>query len=137
MFKKFFGLIGCMILATAGICASPREEIVISEEFISPCWDKYDCHASSLVETTEGEVLVVWKGGHGEGKSNIDIDSKVGLWQSRFDGKKWSLREMIHFETESVVWNPVLTQLSSRGTASFLSRRSQSTAFCGFCETLI
>lgn len=113
MLSKFFSLIGYMILAAVGICAAPREEIVISEEFISPQWDKYDCHTSSLVQITNGDILAIWKGGYGEGKSNIDLGSKVGIWQARYDGEKWSAAEMIHFETDSVVWNPVIAQLPS------------------------
>ncbi len=82
-------------------------DLAQSEEFLSPAWEKYDCHSSSLVETNTGEILVVWKGGLGEGKSNIDMPSKLGIWQTRYDGE-WSAPERVHFEAESVVWNPVL-----------------------------
>lgn len=88
-------------------------DLIQREEFLSPAWEKYDCHSSSLVEADNGELIVVWKGGIGEGKSNIDMASKVGIWQIRYDGMQWSTPEKIHFEEESVVWNPVLCKLLS------------------------
>lgn len=117
--------------------ASPfhKNEIVLSEEFLSPTWENYDCHSSSIVQIENGELLAFWKGGVGKGKSNIDIKSKVGIWQARFDGRAWSLPEEVHFEEDGIVWNPVATRLPSgeillfyrvgdspRDSAAFLKR---------------
>lgn len=87
--------------------------LIQREEFLSPAWEQYDCHSSSLVEMGEGKILAVWKGGLGEGKSNMNMPSKVGIWQARFDGKSWSPAEKVHFEEKSVVWNPVVCKSHS------------------------
>jgi predicted neuraminidase len=127
----------CTLCLFAEIFSLQREEVVISEQFLSPAWEKYDCHSSSLVQTSEGKILAVWKGGFGEGKSNFDIDSNVGIWQTYFDGNQWADAERIHFEEESVVWNPVLARSSTHeillfyrvgkapwGAVAFLKRSS-------------
>ncbi|MBS0604902.1 MAG: exo-alpha-sialidase [Verrucomicrobia bacterium] len=110
MFKK---VLACASLLASTLSALQREDVVLSEEFLSPAWEQYDCHSSSLVQNADGEILVVWKAGLGKGKSNFDIASKVGIWQVRFDGKSWSDAEKVHFEPDTVVWNPVLGQLAS------------------------
>ncbi len=106
-------VISIIFFQSANAISFHKNEIVLSEEFLSPAWENYDCHSSSIVETGNRELLVLWKGGFGKGKSNIDIKSKVGIWQSRFDGTNWSLPEEVHFEDDGVVWNPVVTMLPS------------------------
>jgi predicted neuraminidase len=41
------------------------------------------------------------------------MPSKVGIWQAQFDGTDWSPAQKVHFEEESVVWNPVVSKLPS------------------------
>ncbi len=112
MLQRLIVLLSIACSAGTGINALQREEIVIAEEFISPAWEKYDCHSSSIVQNENGEILAVWKGGIGEGKSNLDIASKVGIWQVHLYPNR-SAVEQVHFEQESVVWNPVLGKLPS------------------------
>ena len=99
--------------ATVFLCAGQclREEIILSEQLISPAWEKYDCHSSSLVQTSDGRILVVWKAGFGEGKSNLDFEANTGIWKAECVEINWSEPECIHYENESVVWNPVLVEL--------------------------
>lgn len=81
---------------------------IVKEEFLSPATGHFDCHSSSLVETGEGTLCAVWKGGAGEGKSNLDMKKGVGIWSSRFDGTAWSKPTEIVSAASSVCWNPVV-----------------------------
>jgi len=85
-----------------------NEPWILRAEFLSPEIENFDCHSSSIVETKKGHLCVVWKGGPGEGKSNIDIKENVGIWCSLFDGEGWSKAEEIITAAHSVCWNPVL-----------------------------
>lgn len=80
---------------------------LVKEEFLSPDIRQFDCHSSSIVEIEEGILYAVWKGGAGEGKSNIDMKTKVGVWSSKCDGGAWSEPKEI-VTGSSVCWNPVL-----------------------------
>lgn len=81
---------------------------ILKEEYISPDCKDFDCHSSTIVETTKGRFCAVWKGGPGHGRSNIEIKENVGLWQTLFDGTKWSAPQEIFNANRSVAWNPVL-----------------------------
>jgi predicted neuraminidase len=83
----------------------------LHEEFLSPDVEHFDCHSSSIIETIPGQFCVVWKGGPGEGKCNIDMKEKVGIWISLFDGMYWSEPREIVVVPQSVCWNPVLCKL--------------------------
>lgn len=114
--------------------AMAEDNFIVKEEWISPDIDNFDCHSSSIVETTPGQFCVVWKGGPGSGHSNKDINRNVGVWLSLFhDG--WSRPTEIINAPESVCWNPVLCKnpanelilfyrigSSPRSTVSFLKR---------------
>ena len=62
------------------LCSVEKDQVVISENFISPDLEDFDCHSSCLIETTSGILCAVWKGGPGKGKSNVDIKQNVGVW---------------------------------------------------------
>jgi predicted neuraminidase len=112
-----------------------RESWVLKEEFLSPERDHFDCHSSDIVETAPGCFCAVWKGGPGDGKSNIDIEKNVGIWLSLYTADGWSEPKEIVRAESSVCWNPVLCPLSEqeillffrigpdpRRTVSFLKR---------------
>lgn len=112
-------------------------EWLIKEEFLTPEREGFDCHSSSIIETTLGELCVVWKGGPGIGSSNNQIKENVGIWLSLFDGEIWSEPKEIVSAPNSVCWNPVLCQTPSeelllfyrigcdpRKVVSFLKRSS-------------
>lgn len=111
------------------------ESWILKSEFLSPEIERFDCHSSDIVETTAGSFCAVWKGGPGEGKSNIDIKKNVGIWLSLYAGGGWSEPRQIVAAENSVCWNPVLCKLSEkeillfgrigktpRDAASFLKR---------------
>lgn len=81
---------------------------LVKEEFLSPDSENFDCHSSSIIETTNGKYCVAWKGGPGTGKSNINITEKVGIWLSLFDGYNWSRPKEVVSAPKSVCWTPVL-----------------------------
>ncbi|PLK43412.1 exo-alpha-sialidase [Emticicia sp. TH156] len=66
-----------------------------------------ECHASSIVELSKGQMMATWFGGTRE--SNPD----VCIWIARYDGSKWSKPEkvadgVINDKLRYPTWNPVL-----------------------------
>lgn len=60
------------------------------------------CHASTVVQAGNGDLLCAWFGGTEE--KNPD----VGIWRSRFSGGAWSAPERAAKVNETAHWNPVL-----------------------------
>lgn len=60
------------------------------------------CHASTLVELPDGDVLAAWFGGKEEG------DPSVRIWMSRRSGGSWSKPAIVAQEEGVPCWNPVL-----------------------------
>jgi len=60
------------------------------------------CHASTIVEVSSGELLAAWFGGTAE------KDPDVGIWHARFEGERWSAPELLIKVDETAHWNPVL-----------------------------
>ena len=60
------------------------------------------CHASTVVELANGDLMAAWFGGTGEGKPD------VAIWAAKRAAGKWTEpREMVR-ERQSPCWNPVL-----------------------------
>ncbi len=82
-------------------------EGILKSEFIYETAPFPSCHASTLVEV-KGGLLAAWFGGTDERKPD------VGIWVSRFDGKRWStVTEIFNGVQEGKrypCWNPVLFQ---------------------------
>jgi predicted neuraminidase len=60
------------------------------------------CHASTVVELRNGELLAAWFGGTGEGKPD------VAIWAARRSPTGWSEPEELAREPNTPAWNPVL-----------------------------
>jgi predicted neuraminidase len=60
------------------------------------------CHASTVAETPDGNLVAAWFGGKKE------KDPDVGIWSSTFDGKAWSAPVEVAKVDETAHWNPVL-----------------------------
>ncbi len=60
------------------------------------------CHASTLVETSDRNIICAWFGGTAE--KNPD----VAIWTSIYDGEKWSYPQRTAKVREEAHWNPVL-----------------------------
>ena len=65
------------------------------------------CHASTVVETADGQFLAAWFGGKAEKAKDVQI------WASRFDGTAWSAPEVVGTEPGQPTWNPVLFRAPS------------------------
>ncbi|WP_432800340.1 exo-alpha-sialidase [Poriferisphaera sp. WC338] len=68
-----------------------------------------ECHASSIVQMSDGNYLAAWFGGTCEG--HIDVD----IWTSIYDGKSWSkprntANGIQHRDKRYWSWNPILHQ---------------------------
>ena len=74
----------------------------IRSEFIFERAPFASCHASTIVETVEGDFLAAWFGGTDEGAKD------VAIWMARFSGGKWSEPQLVAREAGVPTWNPVL-----------------------------
>ena len=61
-----------------------------------------ECHASSIVQAANGDLLAAWFAGTKE------KDPDVGVWWSRFTDGAWSAPIRIAKVSETAHWNPVL-----------------------------
>lgn len=74
----------------------------IRSEFIFERAPFASCHASTIVETAEGDFLAAWFGGTDEGARD------VAIWMARLSGGKWSEPQPVAREAGVPTWNPVL-----------------------------
>jgi predicted neuraminidase len=74
----------------------------IRSDFIFERAPFQQCHASTIVETAEGEFLAAWFGGSREGASDVSI------WMSRLSADQWSQPARVASEPGVPAWNPVL-----------------------------
>ncbi len=67
------------------------------------------CHASTMVQTTDGQLVAAWFGGKQEGAPD------VGIWSSRLEDSRWTKPVEVANGVQSPekrfpCWNPVLFQ---------------------------
>lgn len=86
-------------LAWAGMLRGANEAL---SEFVFDSAPFPSCHASTVVELPNGDLLSAWFGGAGEGKPD------VAIWASRRAGGKWTEPVEMVRERETPCWNPVL-----------------------------
>lgn len=60
------------------------------------------CHASTVMETKDGELLAAWFGGSDEGEND------VAIWLSRKGAEGWSAPVEVARHENTPTWNPVL-----------------------------
>lgn len=60
------------------------------------------CHASTVVELPNGDLMSAWFGGTGEGKPD------VAIWASQRTAGKWTQPAEMVRESQTPCWNPVL-----------------------------
>lgn len=83
------------VIAVTGAFAQIRE--FVSDQMPTP-----SCHASTLVELTNGDLLASWFGGTHEGAPD------VAIWQSRRTANGWSAPRAVIREPQIATYNPVL-----------------------------
>lgn len=71
------------------------------------------CHASTVVQASDGSLLCAWFGGTEE------KDPDVAIWMSRFADGAWSPPEKAAKVGETAHWNPVLFRDPKRGVYLF------------------
>ncbi|WP_297088103.1 exo-alpha-sialidase [uncultured Draconibacterium sp.] len=87
---------------------SPSKKAIVLEEFVFTERPTRDCHASTLLELDNGDLLCAWFGGTREG------DPDVNLWLARKPkGGKWQKPKSISDGNGNTLFNPVLVKLKS------------------------
>jgi predicted neuraminidase len=106
---RWLAALGSFSLAAIGFAAQSDSPAVISSGFINEKASYPESHASTLAETSSGDLVAAWFGGTKE--RNPD----VGIWFSRRVGNEWS--PAIEIATGLMpdgkrfpTWNPVLFQ---------------------------
>jgi predicted neuraminidase len=94
----------CMIVfwGFALVLSAARLPAGATREFIFTSAPFASCHASTLVELPNGDLLAAWFGGSGEGQPDVAI---WGAWRR---GGHWSAPFPLAREPGTPTWNPVL-----------------------------
>ncbi|PRY11688.1 putative neuraminidase [Pontibacter ummariensis] len=105
--KRYFLLVLTCLLTTVHNSKAQSAWTKVQEEFLFQDAPFGQCHASTLVETSEGKLLVAWFGGSAEGKSDVDI------WLSVLDANGTTkpvpvANGIINDSLRYPTWNPVL-----------------------------
>ena len=74
----------------------------VKAEFVFDSAPFASCHASTLIETRNGDILAAWFGGSAEGNPD------VAIWTSRNSHNAWSKPRMVISEPGVATYNPVL-----------------------------
>jgi len=138
MSMKKVGLLLLLICASA--LAQPTNlpglgsPAIVTSEFIFQAMPTPECHASTIVETTNG-LVAAWFGGTQE--KALD----VGIWLSRFQNHQWSPpQEVATGDHEDVrirypLWNPVLFQPRKGPLALFYKEGPEPKQWWGVMKT--
>jgi predicted neuraminidase len=125
----------------AGCSAVPRGRehgvSVLTSEFIFDRAPFPACHASTIVETTSGQLVAAWFGGTAE--RNPD----VGIWVSRRVGNGWTAPVEVANGVQPAgstpprlpTWNPVLFQISDGPLMLFYKVGPSPAQWWGMCMT--
>lgn len=103
---RALGLGAAVVLASwaSGEAAVERPGLV-REEYVFTASPTRDCHASSLVELANGDLLCTWFGGSKEGAADVRI------WLSRKPRRgTWSVPVSVAHGEGKTVYNPVIYQ---------------------------
>lgn len=102
-------IILAVVLGLVPCCLAGQPPAVVSSEFVFAKVPFAQCHASTIVETTGGTLVVAWFGGSREGQSDVSI------WLSRQVAGRWLAPVKVADGIQSPTlrhpcWNPVLFQ---------------------------
>jgi predicted neuraminidase len=114
--------------------AAALHPAVVRSEFVYDTGPYPQVHASTIVETTAGELLTAWFGGTAE--SNPD----VCIWLSRFEGGKWTpgvrVADGVQYAGKRyATWNPVLFQPAGEPLMLFYKVGSSPETWWGMLTT--
>jgi len=103
----------------------PRSRAIFDAQPTHP-----SCHASTVVEVSDGHLLAAWFAGTHEGHAD------VAIWVARFDGTSWSDPVPVADEPGIPLWNPVLFCDSERTVWLFYKAGPSVPAWTGlYCKS--
>ena len=102
-------LLGSTVSWPLGAARQAAQPAIVSTDFIYERGPYPQVHASTLVETTSGQLLAAWFGGTEEGHDDVSI------WVARLDSGRWSPGVKVADGVQDAAkrhptWNPVLFQ---------------------------
>lgn len=97
------------VVSGCAFAAAPTLPAIVRSEFIYDADAYPSCHASTIVETSAGELVAAWFGGSGESRPDVCI------YGSRREGERWTHGELVADGIQEngerfACWNPVLFQ---------------------------
>lgn len=108
LFLGVIALGAAMVACTAPVEVPTSKQAIVLEEFVFPDSLTRDCHASSLIELENGDLLCTWFGGTRESHPDVQI------WVARKPiGGGWSTPTPVAKAEEELggsVFNPVIVQ---------------------------
>jgi len=129
-----WGLFG-LVLLTASAARAALEgqiipEFVRSFEFVYTDAAFPSAHASTIVETPDGDLLAAWYGGTAEGEDDVEI-----FLSRKPQGAGWSMPHAVTGTPEIPVWNPVLFQEADTTWLFFKEGPSPSQWVGAYCRS--
>lgn len=94
-----------LLMTSLGLCAilsSAAQQSVPPGEFMFTAAPFKSCHASTVVELRNRDLLAAWFGGTAEGRPD------VAIWGARRANGRWSEPFLLVREPGTATWNPVL-----------------------------
>ena len=110
---RLLSAVALLLVATVswplGAARQAAQPAIVSTGFIYEKGPYPQVHASTLVETTSGQLIAAWFGGTEEG------DPDVSIWVARLDKGRWSPGVKVADGVQDATkrhptWNPVLFQ---------------------------
>lgn len=104
---KYTLLLFCTIFHLFAFAQHPPEVKIIQAEYIFDQAPFEACHASTLVELKDGEIMAAWFGGKHEGNKDVSIwtaISKRGKWSAPSQVADGIVNDTLRYPC----WNPVL-----------------------------
>lgn len=130
--KKQFTIL--ILLISFSVSAQTRLWKKTNEKLIFQDAPFSQCHASSLLESKNGELLAVWFGGSHEGNKDVKI------WLSNYKSGQWSQPKPVadgYFGEKGIfpLWNPVLFKSQSNKYFLFYKAGSNPREWWGMYKT--
>ena len=133
---KFFAVLLLLLSAQACFSETPREVLdkqsgmVSRQDIFEPGVFFKSCHASTVLETLDGGLLVAYFAGTNEGASDVCI------WISKFKDGKWSNPRVAASTTmtqksPAPCWNPVLFRNSDNSISLFFKQSGNWSSWIG------
>ena len=106
----------CMLTMTSQAIRIPKSCKIVTNEYIFEDAPFKQCHASTIIELTDGSLKAAWFGGSNESNKDVEIwvsDKKDGSWTAPVSVANGIINDSLRF----ACWNPVLFRTAD-GTLS-------------------